>query len=88
MTFNFIFRYPTPTKITFGETHDANDLEWYAIGQVFPLEIADINSPKPEGYLPKTKHLQEAVAFWKSLGLNEGGSKDYIDNGVEVREEL
>jgi len=48
-------------------------LEWYAIGQIFPLEIADLSSPKPEGYLEDTSDFEKAYKFWKSLDLNEEG---------------
>jgi hypothetical protein len=81
----FWFSYPTPTRETFGDT-DIGELEWYAIGQVFPLEIADINSPKPENFLDDTSHFAKAAQFWKSLNLKEEGWME--DEPQGYRDEL
>ncbi|XP_059477825.1 esterase E4-like [Neocloeon triangulifer] len=67
---------PTPSKDVIGHTGEG-ELEWYAIGQVFPLEIANLDSPKPTGFLESTVEIEKSYKFWKGLvGLSGEGWTD------------
>ncbi|XP_065347264.1 esterase E4-like [Cloeon dipterum] len=75
---------PTPSK----DPAEEGDFKWHAINKVFPLEIANLDSSMPTGYIKSTEDIEKSYRFWQSLNLQEDGWTKEEDVFVSDHDEL